>query len=85
MQEGDLVRLKETFIPDSMARQGYQYGVITGIIRQDDGNPSSEVAEVLVQLCEGDRTRVYTDQWGVQPTYSFYPDEIADVVQPNNS
>lgn len=81
MREGDLVRLKELFIPDSAAIRGYRYGVVTGILRRDDGNASSEVVEILVQLCEGDRTLPYTDRWGLRPTYSFYPNEVEPIDQ----
>jgi len=79
MQEGDLVKLKKLFIPGSTAIRGYRYGVIVGIIRSDDKNSSSEIKELLVQLCEGDRTLFYTDRWGTRPTYSFYPNEIESV------
>ncbi len=81
MQDGDLVRLKELFIPGPGAMRGYRYGVVAGILRRNDGESSSEMTEILVQLCEGDRTQFYTDSWGVCPTYSFYPDEVEPVEQ----
>jgi hypothetical protein len=79
MQEGDLVRLTKLFIPSSESVRGYRYGIVTGILRRDDGDSSSEIIEILVQLCEGDRTLFYTDQWGLHPTYSFYPHEVEPV------
>ncbi|MEB3212759.1 MAG: hypothetical protein VKL39_15470 [Leptolyngbyaceae bacterium] len=76
MQVGDLIRLKQIFMPSASAKRGYRYATIFELIRTDDADPTSPITEILAQLCEGDRSFPYTDTSGTQPIYSFYPDEI---------
>jgi hypothetical protein len=76
MHVGDLIRLKQLFIPTTKAIRGYRYAVVHSIIRLDEADSASEVIELLVKLCEGDRTLPYTDEWGTQPIYSFYLNEV---------
>ena len=79
MQAGDLVRLKQLFIPSHKAYRGYRYALIVSIIWIDDYTSMPKITEILVHLCERDRTLLYIDELGIQPIYSFYPDEVEPV------
>ena len=79
MQAGDLVRLKQLFIPSHRAYRGYRYALVVNIIWTDDDALTPRVAEILAHLCDSNRTLFYVDESGIQPIYSFYPDEVEPV------
>lgn len=92
MQVGDRVRLNQLFIPTATSIKGYRYATICDFLRRDASDPMSEIMEILVHLCDGDRTLFHVDEWGIRPLYSFDPDEIecigdrcfSETYRPNN-
>ncbi|MEM7773460.1 MAG: hypothetical protein AAGA75_22225 [Cyanobacteria bacterium P01_E01_bin.6] len=79
MKTDDLIKLKQLFIPTPTSNRGYQYAVIVDLIRTNENSAFSSGIEILAHLCEGDRTSIYTDEFGSDPIYSFYLDEVEPV------
>ena len=93
MNQGDLVRLKQPFSPDSRSSQVYQFGVVVEIISLDlspgdattgKSSQSSEQwdwqkTEVLLYLYAPDAQDIYRDSQGEPALYSFYGNEVLQI------
>lgn len=86
MKIGDLIRLKRPFAPDPHASIHYPFAIVVELIYASSpaGSDETDIAEVLVYLCAGDRTSIYVDEFGVRPLYSFGINEIAEIVSSSN-
>ena len=77
MKIGEIVRLKHPFKPASESSQAYGFGIVIGLVWDDLQNDNhSELAEIILQLYDPDRSAIYVDETGIAAIYSFYPSEI---------
>lgn len=80
MEIGDIVRLKQPFRPEPDCVEEYRYGIVVGLIEidRDDNEPGqrSQLSEAVLQLYQPETSKVYTDEFGIQPMFYFRIDEI---------
>ena len=67
---GDLVRLKQPFVPEILSLQVYDFGIVAGIVSEES------TAEVLLHLFDPKSSNFYRDETGIKAIYSFQLDEV---------
>lgn len=80
MEIGDIVRLKQPFRPEPDCLEEYRYGIVVGLIEidRDDSEPGqrSQLSEAVLQLYQPETSKVYIDEFGIQPMFYFRIDEL---------
>lgn len=70
MKVGDLVRLKQPFIPAIAAFQVYHFGLVLEVVTEGSDT------DVLVHLFDPASCTIYTDESGFKAVYGFQLNEV---------
>jgi hypothetical protein len=70
MREGDLVRLKQSFLPMHDSLHTYRFGQVVALVTVDARTA------VLIYLCDRQGHSIYTDEKKQPVIYSFWSNEV---------
>lgn len=73
---GDIVRLKQSFIPPSHDRHIYRFAIVVGLVSMPT---SQDKYQIIVHLYDPNSGSTYVDDLGTEAMYSFGSDEVEKV------